>query len=135
MLPQYLFACGIKAQSYQPHTWIDSQSLLFYADYHKKRIFTLLINRTHTHPHMLCGCVCEGESKRDTKFLCEALNCFHMSRAHTASADSLIKLSRDEGERKKEAAVVLMFNSINRTKKEQTEGMLYCLHLSALYLV
>lgn len=55
-------------------------------------------------PHTTCSvflCVCVEESKRDTKFLCETLNWFHMSRAHTASADSLIKLSRDEGKGKK----------------------------------
>ena len=46
-------------------------------------------------------CVCERESKRDTRFVRVALNWFHMSRAHTASADSLIKLSRDEGREKR----------------------------------
>lgn len=45
--------------------------------------------------------VCEGESKGDTNILCGALNEFHMSRAHTASADSLIKLRGDEGREKR----------------------------------
>lgn len=54
-----------------------------------------------------------------------------MRRAHTASAGSLIKLSRDGGG----AAVVLMCNSINRAEQEQTEGTLFCLDPSVLYLV
>lgn len=60
-----------------------------------------------------------------------------MRRAHTASADSLIKLSRDEGRGGPgggEAAVVLMCNSINRAEQEQTEGTLFCLDPSVLYL-
>lgn len=58
-------------------------------------------------------------------FYCVGLNDFHMSGAHTASADSLIKLSSDEGrggKKRKEAVVVLMFNSINRTKRSRQKG-------------